>query len=179
MSQNNTVARPYAKAAFELAKSSGEFEAWTELLYGAKLMVEDKRFLELIKDPKFSDEQVLEWIKDILADVLFTSGTSMLDLLAENNRLTAAPEIFELYQSMRYSYQRTVQAYVSSAKPLNESHMQTIVSALRSRLGVEKVELNCKIDESLMAGALIKAGDVVIDGSARGRLTQLSEALGV
>lgn len=175
--QHNTVARPYAKAAFEIAKTGG-FEAWTELLYGAKLMIEQEAFLELIKDPKFSDDQALAWMKSILKDVLFDQGERMLDLLTANRRLPVLPEIFDLYQAYRRDYQRTVQAYVASASPLDEGVRQKIATALRSRLNVENVELNCKIDKSLLAGALIRAGDVVIDGSAKGRLAQLSEALG-
>ncbi len=179
MSENNTIARPYAKAAFEVAKSEKTFEAWSNLLWAAQAMISDKSFLNLVKHPKFSDEEALKWMTEILGDVMHDHGVVFLRMLAQSDRLTVLPEIYQLFEAYKRDSEKALQAYVSSASPLSEDYLESVKKALKIRLGVENVELHCQVDKALLAGAIIKAGDIVIDGSARGRLSRLSEALGV
>ena len=179
MSEHLTVARPYARAAFELAQSQEAFDEWSKLLFGGALMIQDSQFMNLIRHPKFSDKQTIDWMDAILKDVIHAYGLKFFELLAKNQRLLVLPEIFELYEVYRKRALKAVQAFVSSAQPLTEQDKDKIRNALKARLGAQQVELICEIDESLMAGAVIQANDLVIDGSVKGRLSRLGEVLGV
>ena len=181
MSEKNTIARPYAKAAFELAHQQESFQPWSDMLNVGAVMVENQDFLNLIKSPKFSDESCAEWIVEIGSEVFAsnTQGQAFIKLLAQNKRLAFLPEMALMYESYRKEAEKTVDAKVISARPLDEKFKVQIIDALKNRMKVISVQLHCEIDESLLGGALIRAGDTVIDGTARGRLQQIEEALGI
>lgn len=181
MSEKNTIARPYAKAAFELAFVGRSFQQWSDMLAFGAAMVENEDFMRLIKNPKFSDELCASWIIEIGKEVFEsnTQGQEFIKLLTHSKRLVFLPEVALMYESYRKEAEKTVDAKVISARPLNESFKKQIQEALKTRLKVMTVELDCTIDESLIGGALIRAGDTVIDGTARGKLHRIGEALGI
>ena len=177
MSQALTLARPYARAAFSLARdaehASGKLAAWSDALGFAARVAADPRVQSLLGNPKLSHADAVSLLSPDGADENFGR---FLALLADNRRLALLPEIAGLYDELRFEAERVVKAKVTSAAALPASELDTIKAALVKRFGRE-VELETAVDESLIGGAVIDAGDVVIDGSLRGKLSRLQTAL--
>ena len=183
MADNNTVARPYAQAIFDVAGAAGKLGDWSETLSVAGQLLADKGLVEYLGAPELSDERRLEFLAGLFAkagaDLLDGSdakGTNFLKLLLENGRVAVLPEISTHFEALKAKVENSVDAVVTSAAPLNADQEKEIASSLRERLGRE-VRLTTEIDETLIGGAVIRAGDVVIDGSLRARLEGLANAL--
>lgn len=168
-----TIARPYAKAVFEVASAEGRLERWSDLLEGLGQVVGDPRVEAVLGDPQFGSEKIAGLIFEALSGRLDSQGQNFVRLLAEYDRLDVLPEIAVRFEALRAEAERTVDVDVASAAPLSEEYRQHLANSLRRRLGRD-VRLQCRIDESLIGGAVIRAGDLVIDGSLRGRLNQLT-----
>ena len=183
MADNNTIARPYAQAIFELAEESGTLAEWSESLGIARELTADGRVAEFLGDPALSDAQCEEFLTGLFAkagaallDGSDKHGTNLLKLLIENDRTGVLPEIAERFEALKADIENTVDVVVTSASPLSEAQQSAVASALEARLG-RQVRLATEIDENLIGGAVIRAGDVVIDGSLRARLDGLTNAL--
>ncbi len=183
MADNNTVARPYAQAIFEIAQSAGALAEWSETLAAAGLLLEDRELVEYLGNPGFNDKQRYEFLTGLFASGGATllagddkKGSNFLRLLLENNRVAALPEMSMHYEALRARAENTVEAVVTSAAALSDEQQQQIARSLRERLGRD-VRITTEIDENLIGGAVIRAGDVFIDGSLRGRLEGLANAL--
>ena len=173
MSQALTLARPYARAAFGIARDEGTLAAWSQALGFAAQVAADPRVAGLLGNPKLSDADAVELLA---APGAGGSVTRFLALLADNRRMQLLPEVAGLYEELRNEAERVVKATVTSAAALPDAELDAIREALRKRFGRE-VELDTAIDESLIGGAVIDAGDVVIDGSLKGMLARLQSAL--
>ena len=173
MSQALTLARPYARAAFSLARDAGTLPAWSQALAFAARVAADPQVAALLGHPKLSAADAVALLAPDGAGEAFCN---FLGLLFDNRRLSLLPEIAGLYDELRFEAERVVKAKVTSAATLADAELETIKVALRKRFGRE-VEVETAIDESLIGGALIDAGDVVIDGSIRGKLERLQSAL--
>ena len=176
MAENSTIARPYAEAVFKLAKEEGNLKGWSEKLQLVSTVVADPEMGALIGNPKVSKEQLTKLILDICGDKLDASGKNLVTLLVENGRIGVTIEIAALYELSRAEAEGSVEAEATSAFPLTDEQQKAIIAALSRRLG-RNVELVCKVDSSLLGGAIIRTGDLVIDGSAASRLTQLAKAM--
>ena len=173
MSQALTLARPYARAAFMHAREAGVLAGWSGALTFAARVAADPRVAGLLGDPRLADADAVALLAPEGADEAFQR---FLALLADNRRLPLLPEIAGLYDELRLEAERIVRAKVTSATALPEAELATIRAALKQRFGRE-VEVEAAVDESLIGGAVIDAGDVVIDGSLRGKLERLQAAL--
>jgi F-type H+-transporting ATPase subunit delta len=173
MSQALTLARPYARAAFALARDNGALAPWSQALAFAARVAADPQVASLLGNPKLSDADAATLLAPDGADEAFGR---FLALLADNGRLPLLPEIAGLYDELRLESERVVKATVTSATALPAAELETIRAALRKRFGRE-VEVETAVDESLIGGAVIDAGDVVIDGSLKGKLGRLQSAL--
>ncbi len=183
MADNNTVARPYAQAVFELANDGGDLGPWSESLAIAGQLLADRPLVEYLGNPGFSDEQRLEFLSGLFkkagAKLLAggdEKGTNFLKLLLENRRVAVLPEISEHFEALKAKVENSVDAMVTSASELSKKQVGEIAAALTKRLGCD-VKVEAEIDENLIGGAVIRAGDVVIDGSLRARLEGLATAL--
>lgn len=183
MADNNTIARPYAKAVFELANESGALATWSEALALAGQLLADGQVVAYLGDPAFNNQQRLEFLTGLFdkagARVLGGTdkhGTNFLKLLLENKRAAVLPQIAEHFETLKAEIENIVEVTVTSASPISAAQQETISKALRERLGRD-VNIETAIDENLIGGAVIKAGDVVIDGSLRARLEGLATAL--
>ena len=176
MSELITVARPYAQAAFDLSRETGALQAWSDSLAFAAAVAGDAAMVDAIENPNMTIDQRAELFIAVCADSLDDSGRNFIRLLAENGRLTALPEIAELFETLRAEEDGCIEATVVSAKPLNDAQQAELIAALKKRFDRD-VTLQCETDESLLAGAIIRAGDTVIDGSMRGRLEKFTTAL--
>jgi F-type H+-transporting ATPase subunit delta len=173
MSQALTLARPYARAAFSLACEGGDYAAWSGALAFSARVAADPQVAALLGHPKLSHADAVTLLSPDGASQHFGN---FLALLADNRRLALLPEIAGLYEDLRADAERVVKAKVTSAEELPAGELDTIRAALKKRFGRE-VEVETAVDASLIGGALIDAGDVVIDGSLRGKLSRLQSAL--
>ena len=184
MADNHTIARPYAEAVFELARSAGTLAQWSAALGGAATLLADGQVAKFLANPSLADAKRLRFMQDLVRAADEGSllaggsreGTNFLKLLIEYDRVAVLPEIAEHYDALKDEVENTVDVTVTAASELNESQRQAIAAALKERLGRE-VRLETRLDENLIGGAVIRAGDVVIDGSLRSRLEGLSNAL--
>jgi len=183
MADNNTIARPYAEAVFEVARESGALAEVSDALATAGALFEDGRVAEFLGNPRLSDDEryaFLTGLFDAAGASLFAGdnmhGKNFLKLLIEYDRIDVLPEISVAFDELKAEVENTVDVIVTSAKPIDTAKLAGISKALASRLGRE-VNLDTAVDENLIGGAVIKAGDVVIDGSLRARLDGLSNAL--
>jgi F-type H+-transporting ATPase subunit delta len=167
MSQALTLARPYARAAFSLARDAGTLPAWSQALAFAARVAADPQVAAVLGHPKLSAADAVALLAPDGAGEAFGN---FLGLLFDNRRLSLLPEIAGLYDELRFEAERVVKAKVTSAE------LETIKAALRRRFGRD-VEVEAAVDESLIGGAVIDAGDVVIDGSIKGKLGRLEAAL--
>lgn len=176
MAEKSTVARPYAQALFELASAQRQFGPWSERLQLLTAVVSDPRMQRLIGNPRVTRAQLAGLITDICGDRLDAHARSLVGVLVENRRLDLLPEIGALFAQYRAEAERIVQAEVVSAFPLSAEQEAGIAAVLKQRLGRE-ISLKSSTDAALLGGAVIRAGDLVIDGSVTGHLDRLANAL--
>jgi len=176
MSENVTAARPYAKAAFELAKNSGNFDGWSERLVFLKAIISDNTVAAALDDPSNTAADRASLVTKIAGDRLDAEGKNMVSLLAENDRLSLMGDIGEIYEGMRAEEEGVLDANVTSAMALDDNYRQKLADALQRKFN-KRINIIETIDDSLIGGAIVRAGDVVIDGSIKGRLAQLNSNL--
>jgi len=176
MAELTTVARPYAQAVFERAQQTGRLADWSAMLQFAAAVAADGTMREAIEGTRLTRQQLADLFIEIGGDRLDQEGRNLIRLLAENRRLALLPEIAAVYEVLRAEAESTVEAQMISAYPLTEEQKQRIAESLKRRLG-RNVNLTAEVDESLIGGAIIHAGDLVIDGSVRGKLDRLASAM--
>jgi F-type H+-transporting ATPase subunit delta len=180
MSDAITIARPYAKAIFQHALAKQELAAWSQALQDLALIIVDAAAFEFISNPNVTvADQVqflLETTSRMSQAVDKSSVQHLIELLLENKRLLVLPEIFVQYEALRAEQEKTLSAVVVSFSELSHKEQIDLSSVLSKRLG-RQVTLEVKLDKSLLGGAIILAGDLVIDGSVRGKLNKISTCL--
>lgn len=176
MAEKTTIARPYAQAVFELAQSHKELPRWSEMLQLAAMVAADERIANLLGNPRVDKAELAQLLLDICGDKLNAAAQNLIRLLVENDRMDVLTEIAALYEMYRAEAERTVEAHVTSAVAIDEAQKQQIIASLKKRLGRE-VTLSCETDAKLLGGAIIRAGDLVIDGSVTEQLAKLQVAL--
>lgn len=183
MSQALTLARPYARAAFAIAREANAAAQWSDAFGFAARVSADPRVQSLLGHPQLGRADAVALLlppaaggsgaPDLFANDRFAD---FLAVLADNRRLALLPEIAGLYEELRAEAERIVKAKVTSATTLPATELDGIKAALKRRFGRD-VELEIAVDESLIGGAVIDAGDVVIDGSIKSKLARLQSAL--
>lgn len=176
MSDNVTAARPYAKAIFELAKKGSNFDVWSERLKFLSAIVADKTVAAALDQPNSTAQARAAVVEKIAADKLDSESNNMVRLLAENGRLALIGPIASLFDEYRAQDEGTLDATVISAIELDDSYRKKLADTLQRKFN-KKINIINTVDESLIAGAIIRAGDVVIDGSVKGKLAQLGSNL--
>jgi len=176
MAETITVARPYAQAAFLFANSGNALKQWSEMLALLAAIVSDADMRRLIDSPRVTENQLADLVIRVGGEHIDGNCANFVRVLAENHRLVLLPEIAALYEIQRRNAEGRVQAELISAFPASEAQQARIIESLRRRLGRD-VELTVTTDASLLGGAIIRAGDLVIDGSVRGKLQRLGSAL--
>jgi F-type H+-transporting ATPase subunit delta len=176
MAELITVARPYAQAAFQFASEQHSLKDWSEMLSSLAAIADDAAMHELINSPHLTDTQLADLFIQVAGENLNEKGANFARVLAANGRLQLLPEIAVLFEIERRAAEGIVQAELVTAFPASESQQVEVTASLRKRLGCE-VELSCSTDATLLGGAIIRAGDLVIDGSVRGKLQRLGTAL--
>jgi F-type H+-transporting ATPase subunit delta len=178
VAERATIARPYAKAAFEYARDAGAFAAWSQGLKTATEIVADPRVAALTKNPASTPAEAAELVTEVAGAKLDAGLQNFLRVLSENHRLLLLPEISARYEELRSAVENTVDVEVISAVPLDAAQKEKLSAALSKRLK-SQVRMENSVDPALLGGAVVRAGDLVIDGSLKGRLERLATDLTV
>ena len=176
MAEPSTVARPYAEAAFRLADGANALGKWSGMIAALAHVAEDKRVREVIADPALSDAQVAGVFISVLAGRLDGGAENFVRVLAENKRLELLPEIRSQFEALKDEREGVVEAEVFSAFELTDAQVADLAQRLEKRTG-RKVRTKVQVDKNLIGGVKVVIGDKVIDGSARGQLGALENAL--
>ena len=176
MAERATIARPYAKAAFEYARDANALAEWSEGLKAAAQIVADPRVAPLTKSPDWSAADLVNLINDVAGAKLDAGMQNFVRVLAENHRLLLLPEIAAHYEVLRSAVENTIDVEVVSAVPLDAAQADKLQRALSTRLK-RQVRMQNSVDSTLLGGAVVRAGDLVIDGSLKGRLERLATNL--
>jgi F-type H+-transporting ATPase subunit delta len=183
MAEKATIARPYARAAFDYARGAASaqqsFATWSRLLGIAGAVAADPAVQPLLGNPKVPSGQLVELIAGVARSQgldVDAPGRNFLGILAQNHRLAYLPEIATQFEQLRADAENTVDVEVVSALPVGEAQRAALKGALEKRFG-RAVKLRETIDESLVGGALVRAGDLVIDGTLKGRLERLASQM--
>lgn len=179
MSNTTTIARPYAKAIFERAMDTDSFDEWSEILTVLTTLVMEKEVMAFIKNPSTIEEQQMNLLIAPFEKLDLSEMKAMhnlLHLLILNKRLMSLPDIKDLYEAFRAEKEKTLEVSIRSFSILSSEQKEKFKNSLSQRLN-RKIVLNVSVDKSLLGGAVIQAGDLVIDGSVREQLNKLGARL--
>ncbi|BCG27972.1 ATP synthase subunit delta [Pseudomonas tohonis] len=176
MAELTTLARPYAKAAFEYAQAHQQLAAWSAMLGLAAAVSQDTTMQQVLKAPRLTSEEKANTFVEVVGDKFDASASNFVHILSENSRLVLLPEIANLFELYKAEQEKSIDVEVTSAFALNTEQQDKLAKVLSARLSRE-VRLHAAEDASLIGGVVIRAGDLVIDGSVRGKLAKLAEAL--
>jgi F-type H+-transporting ATPase subunit delta len=176
MADRITIARPYARAAFEEARAHAGLGPWSEALQVGAQVVTDPRVQALLGNPHVTPEQLAQLVTGIAAAKLGPHGANFVSTLAANRRLGFLPEIATRFDELKDAAEGVADVTVTSAAALNEAQRDKLAAALERRLR-RKVRLHCQVDANLIGGAVVRSGDLVIDGSVSARLNRIAYEL--
>jgi F-type H+-transporting ATPase subunit delta len=176
MEDASALARPYGLAAFKQAQEEGKVREWSEMLRLLTLVMQDATMRGLIANPKVNDGQVAALIIDVAGDGLSETGANLVRVMAENERLAEISGVAAVFEEERDRVEGRSHVEVTSAFALSDAQAKSIADSMSKRLGTE-VDVSVTVDDSLIGGVIIRAGDTVIDASLRGRLGQLGQTL--
>ncbi len=175
MAENVTVARPYAEAAFELAKAAGALAAWQTALERMAAAAADLQMLECVADPRVAPAALAELFLGVAGE-LSAEQRNFVSVLVDNRRLDVLPEISKLFGELKNALEGTHDAVVSSAFPLDTAQLAKLVADLENKLGY-KIQATVELAPELIGGVRIALGDQVIDASVRGKLNAMAVSL--
>jgi F-type H+-transporting ATPase subunit delta len=176
MADKSTIARPYAKAAFEEARDRKRLGPWSEALRTGAAVLGDARVEALLGNPRVTPEELAALVIGIAGPQLDEEGRNFMRTLADNRRLALLPEISALFDELKSEAEGIIDVTVTSAAPLDDVQRGKLAKALERRLG-RSVRMQCATDPALIGGAVLRAGDLLIDGSLRGRLERIAYEL--
>ena len=176
MASLTTLARPYAKAAFELAEAEQGLAAWDSMLTLAGEIVTEESMAMVLENPDVGRAKVLEIIIDAAGDAFSERFRGFLSVLSSNRRLALLPQVRDMYRQLREEAENRLRVKVVSAVALDDQQAGRMKEALARRFDRE-IELENEIDTGIVGGAVVYAGDQVIDGSLKGRLGKLANSL--
>ena len=176
MAELSTLARPYAKAAFEYAEAEGWLNSWETMLATAARLSLQEKVAGLLASPAMTADQQAEAVIGLCGDEITPQLGNFLHLLAENKRLTLLSHISEQFSAMKAQRESTVDVEITTAFDLNPLETEILAKALSDKLQ-RSVNVQSEVDKDLLGGVVVRAGDLVIDGSVRGKLAKLSEAI--
>ena len=176
MAELSTLARPYAKAAFQYAADANDLQGWSQNLAVVAAVAQQDAVVKLLSSPSYTAAQQAEKTIEVCGDAINDKIRGFMQVLAENRRLQLLPQIYQQFEVLKANREKTVEVDVVSATEISTEQQNKLASALSAKLERE-VNMQVSVDDSLIGGAVVRAGDTVIDGSIRGRLAKLAEAL--
>ena len=176
MAETQTLARPYADAVFELAEAQGQLDDWSVALEALSAIVSNEDVVALMDNPEIADDRLAEVVIEVGGSDLHEGSKNLVRLLVENDRLVLAPSIATLYEQCKAEAEHRVDVNVTSAVEFSEEQQSALATSLEKRLD-RSVRLTFEQDENVIGGAVIRAGDMVIDGSLRAQLERMRQSL--
>ena len=176
MIEPTTLARPYARAAFEHARAAGELAAWQTALSELAAITTQPKVAAAMRDPNQTAAQRASTLSSLAGDTVPTAVGNLLAIMSDNGRLSLIPEVATLFDQLKQAVESAVAVHVTSAYPLSDAETQQLTETMQEKLE-RSITLTSETDPSLLGGALIRADDLVIDGSVRGRLNKLAGTL--
>ncbi|MFY0663629.1 MAG: F0F1 ATP synthase subunit delta [Natronospirillum sp.] len=176
MAEISTLARPYAKAAFDVAKANGQLSGWSAMMRSLASVAALPAVQSLVNHVSLATAQKVSQLTGLCQENMVNGGENLLTTMAENGRLGLLPEVFEQFETLRLAEEKTADVVISTAFALSDAQLKTLSEKLAKKLGRE-VQVSTELDPSLKGGIIIRFGDTVIDGSVRGRLVKLAEAM--
>ena len=176
MAEALTIARPYAQAAFDEASKQNRLKEWSDALQAATDALSNPLVRSVMDSPRVDEKRRESVMLALCGGKLAATEQNFIRILVENHRLPVLEEITTLFETMRAEAEKSVDVTVTSAFDLSDAQKQKIAAAMKARTGRE-VRLHCQLDRDLLGGIVIRAGDKVIDGSARAKLSELAMAL--
>ena len=176
MIEPTTLARPYARAAFEHARAAGELAAWQTALSELAAITTQPKVAAAMRDPSQTAAQRASTLSSLAGDAVPTAVGNLLAIMSDNGRLSLIPEVAKLFDQLKQAVESAVAVHVTSAYPLSDAETQQLTETMQEKLE-RSITLTSETDPSLLGGALIRADDLVIDGSVRGRLNKLAGTL--
>lgn len=178
MAELTTLARPYARAAFEFARENNSLDSWSSSLALAAAVSQDSTVAKLLDSPTLTAEKKAIALTKICGDQLQVNVKAFVGVLAENKRLGLLAHISNLFENLKAKQEKFSDVQIVSAFELDSGVEKALADKLKTVLMVD-VALKTKIDKSLIGGVIVRSGDTVIDGSIKGRLSKLAETLGL
>ncbi|MBX9810286.1 MAG: F0F1 ATP synthase subunit delta [Burkholderiales bacterium] len=176
MAEPVTIARPYAEAAFKLAREKSNLAGWSDMLALLAAVAGDPRMRACISNPNLSRQQIENLILGIAGDKLDGLGRNFVQVLVQNGRLGLLPQIHALYEELRRGHEGVLEARIISALPISDEQTKQLVARLEAKYQ-RKVSARVEVDPGLIGGVRIVVGDKVIDATVRGRLDAMAAAL--
>ena len=176
MSEAITIARPYAQAAFDEAQKLNSLNSWSEMLIGLAEVVNQSDMSAVINNPKVSKAQLFGLMETLMGASASTQQSNFVHVVTENHRLSVLPEIAATFEALKADAEKIVNVEVDTAFELSAEQQEKIIGSMKKRMGRE-IKLTCNVKKDLLGGVVIRAGDKVIDGSARTRLGEMAVAL--
>lgn len=176
MADFTTAARPYAKAVYDLARESNDLDSWGDALANLANVINDATMSEMLSNPDMGKQQKGELVIKVMGDNLNDKQQNLVKLMAENNRLALMNDVLEQFEVARAKAENKIEAEVVSAFELSAEQTDELINTLKNKLGSD-VTLTTTIDESLIGGVIIKAGDTIIDASMKSQLDSLALSL--
>ncbi len=173
-----TIARPYAEALFSRGVETKSLDLWSEVLALLTAVVQDQAMANAIADPLFDRADLVKLLLDIGGEQFGSEAQNLVRLLVANGRLSVVPEIATIYEQLKAASRQQLKVHVRSAYEFTPDHEQQIAAGLKRMLGLD-VTITSEQDQDLIGGVHIRAGDLVIDGSIKGKLEQLANELGI
>ncbi len=173
MIEKRTIARPYAQAAFEQALEENDLQGWSEALSALATIASDERMKSLINDPRVSTDQLKKLALDIAGGSLSKTQKNFACILIDSDRFSLSPEISQLFEEKKSEAEKHANVQVITAYEIDENIKEKITKAMERKLG-RSVDVTIEQDPGLIGGAIVKAGDMVVDLSVRGRLNQMA-----
>lgn len=176
MAEVVTIVRPYAVAAFKLAKEKNGLAHWSEMLGFSAAVAADPRMQAYIENPEITGVELEKTFLGIVGSKLDEAGKNMIKLLVEYGRLGMLPQVATAFEELKALDEGVLDAEITAATPLTDAEVKALVKRLESKFG-KKIEANVKVDPEIIGGVKIIVGDTVIDASVRGQLQELAYTL--
>jgi len=176
MAELSTLARPYARAAFEFAANANDLAAWSKQLATAGVVAQAENMVKVLTSPSLTSGQQAAQFLEVCGDELTANAQNFIKVLADNKRLPLLPTISALFEEFKSNREKSVEVEVATAFELDAAIQEKLATALSGKLERD-VNVATVVDKNLLGGVVVRAADVVIDGSVRGRLNKLAEAM--
>jgi len=176
MAENTTVARPYAEAAFDVARERNALASWSRMLSTMAALVRDPRVAQSLDNPRLGDPEKESLLLSLMGDALDEDGRSFVRVLVDGDRIKLMPEIAALFDTLKDQAEGAAKAEIETAFELSGEQLQELTSALERRFG-KRIEASVRVNRDLIGGARVTVGDTVLDGTVQAKLQAMASSL--